>query len=46
MVVISVYDTYGVKIIKKFRWESGFLGGGVLWNPRYALTEVRGTLCS
>ena len=26
MVVISVY-TYGVKIIKKFRWESGFLGG-------------------
>ena len=24
MVVISVY-TYGVKIIKKFRWESGFL---------------------
>ena len=46
MVVISVY-TYGVKIIKKFRWESGFLGGGVPWNPpRYALTEVRGTLCS
>ena len=30
MVVISVY-TYGVKIIKKFRWESGFLGG-VPWN--------------
>ena len=28
---ISVY-TYGVKIIKKFRWESGFLGG-VPWNP-------------
>ena len=26
MVVISVY-TYGVKIIKKFRWENGFLGG-------------------
>ena len=26
MVVISVY-TYGVKIIKKFRWESGFLLG-------------------
>ena len=45
MVVISVY-TYGVKIIKKFRWESGFLWGGVPWNPRYALTEVRGTLCS
>ena len=44
MVVISVY-TYGVKIIKKFQWESGFLWG-VPWNPRYALTEVRGTLCS
>ena len=27
MVVISVY-TYGVKIIKKIRWESGFLWGG------------------
>ena len=26
MVVISVC-TYGVKIIKKFRWESGFSGG-------------------
>ena len=26
MVVITVY-TYDVKIIKKFRWESGFLGG-------------------
>ena len=46
MVVISVY-TYGVKIIKKFRWESGFLGGGAPWNPPLnALTEVRGTLCS
>ena len=31
MVVISVY-TYGVKIIKTFRWESGFLWG-VPWNP-------------
>ena len=31
MVVISVY-TYGVKIIKKFRWESGFLGG-IPWTP-------------
>ena len=31
MVVISVY-TYGVKIIKKFRRESGFLWG-VPWNP-------------
>ena len=46
MVVISVYK-YGVKIIKKFRWESGFLGGGGgSMEPRYALTEVRGTLCS
>ena len=44
MVVISVY-TYGVKIFQKFRWESGFLKG-VPWNPPYALTEVRGTLCS
>ena len=44
MVVISVY-TYGVKIIKKFRWESGFLGGSMEPPPpRYALTEVRGTL--
>ena len=44
MVVISVY-TYGVKIIKKFRQESGFSGGGVPWTttpPPYALTEVRG----
>ena len=31
MVVISVY-TYGVKIIKKFWWESGFLWG-VPWTP-------------
>ena len=31
MVVISVC-TYGVKIIKKIRWESGFLWG-VPWNP-------------
>ena len=31
MVVISVY-TYGVKIILKIRWESGFLWGGP-WNP-------------
>ena len=45
MVVISVY-TYGVKIIKKFWWESGFLWGGSMEPPRYALTEVRGTLCS
>ena len=36
---------YGVKIIKKFRWESGFLKGGSM-EPLYALTEVRGTLCS
>ena len=40
MVVISVY-MYGVKIIKKFRWKSGFLKGGSM-----ELTEVRGTLCS
>ena len=32
MVVISVC-TYGVKIIKKFRWESGFLGGGSMEPP-------------
>ena len=43
MVVISVY-TYGVKIIKKFRWESGFLERGGSMEPRYALTEVRGYL--
>ena len=44
MVVISVY-IYGVKIIKKFRWESGFLIGGSM-DPPSALTEVRGTLCN
>ena len=44
MVVISVC-IYGVKIILKFRWESGFLWG-VPWSPPYALTEGRGTLCS
>ena len=32
MVVISIY-TYGVKIIKKFRWESGFLWGGSMEPP-------------
>ena len=32
MVVISVC-IYGVKIIKNFRWESGFLKGGFPWNP-------------
>ena len=26
--MISVYILYGVKIITKFRWESGFLKGG------------------
>ena len=36
---------YGVKVITKFRWESGFLKG-VPWNPPYAITEVQGTLCS
>ena len=40
MIVISVY-IYGVKIIKKFLWKSGFLGGSM--EPPYALTEVRGT---
>ena len=45
MVVISVY-TYGVKIIKKFRGKVVFSGGGSMEPPRYALTEVRGTLCS
>ena len=44
IVVISVY-IYGVKIIKKIRWESGFLWG-FYGTPPYALTEVRGTLCS
>ena len=44
MVVISVY-TYGVKIIKNSggKW---FSLGGFHGTPRYALTEVRGTLCS
>ena len=32
MVVISVY-TYGVKIIKKFWWESSFLWGGSMEPP-------------
>ena len=32
MVVISVY-TYGVKIIKQFRWESSFLWGGYMEPP-------------
>ena len=32
MVVISVY-TYGVKIILKIRWESGFLWGGFHGTP-------------
>ena len=32
MVVISVY-IYGVKIIKKFRWERGFLKGGSMEPP-------------
>ena len=45
MVVIIVY-TYGVKIIKNFRWKSGFFWRGAMEPPRYALTEVRGTLCS
>ena len=41
MVVISVcIYIYGVKIIKKFQWESGFLWG-FHGTPPYALTEVR-----
>ena len=44
MVVISVY-IYGVKIIKKFQWESGFLWGGSMESP-LCTNEVRGTLCS
>ena len=32
MVVINVY-TYGVKIIQKFWWESGFLWGGSMEPP-------------
>ena len=36
MVVISVY-TYGVKIIKKFRWESGFLGGSMDGSAGYLM---------
>ena len=35
---------YGVKIIRKFLWESGFLRG-FHGTPLYALTEVQGTLC-
>ena len=38
MVVFSVY-IYGIEIITKFRWESGFLRGGSM-EPPYALTEV------
>ena len=40
----SVY-LYGVKIIKKFRRESGFLKGSSMETP-YTLTEVLGTLCN
>ena len=32
MIIISVC-TYGVKIISKFRWESGFLKGGFHGTP-------------
>ena len=46
MVVISVY-TYGVKIIKKLWFlKKWFSLGGFHGTPRYALTEVQGTLCS
>ena len=47
MVVISVY-IYRVKIIKKSGGKMVFSRGGP-WNTpyhAYALTEVRGTLCS
>ena len=44
MVVISVY-TYGVKLIKKFRWESGFLWGGSM-EPPLCTNGSAGTLCS
>ena len=36
MIVINVY-IYGVEIIEKFRWESGFLSGKLY---PFALTEV------
>ena len=44
MVMISAY---GVEIIIKFRWESGFLGRGSMEAP-YELTEEQGrpALCS
>ena len=42
VVVISVY-THGVKIIKKFRWESGFLWG-VPWNPPLSTNGSAGYL--
>ena len=40
---IWLWLVYGVKIIEKIRWESGFLGG-LHGTPPYALTVVRGTL--
>ena len=43
MVVISVY-TYGVKIIKKFQWESGFLWGGFHGTPPLCTNGSAGNL--
>ena len=39
---------YKGEIITKFRWKSGFHGGGGFMETPYALKEVqvRGTLCS
>ena len=43
MVIISV-GVYGVKMILKLRWESGFLKRGFHGTPPpYALTEGRRT---
>ena len=43
MAIISAC-IYGVNRILKFRWESGFLKGGSMEPPPYALTEGRSTL--
>ena len=44
MMVISM-SIHGVKMILNSGGKVVFLRG-VPWNPPYALTEVRGTLCS
>ena len=48
VIIVYIYMDNGVKIIKNFRWKSGFLSSGGSMDPPYALTEVRGTgtLCS